>query len=80
MYVQNSPGRPWPGVAAPCWGKGRENAMSAKSDLQEAVQARLDKNPMDSRAMFARISFEVELEAGMNESLAAHKWLERLRA
>ena len=59
---------------------GRENAMSAKSDLQEAVQARLDKNPMDSRAMFARISFEEELEAGMNESLAAHKWLERLRA
>lgn len=54
--------------------------MNAKSDLEKAIQDRLDKNPADSRAMFARISFEEELEAGMRESLAAHKWLERLRA
>lgn len=80
MYVRNRPGRPLAGVAAPGGAKEGSNPVNAKSDLEKAIQDRLDKDPNDSRAMFARISFEEELEAGMRESLAAHKWLERLRA
>lgn len=50
-----------------------------RKTLEKEIEGRLRRNPADSRALFARISFEEELEAGIRESLAARRWMECLQ-
>lgn len=49
-----------------------------RMELESLIASRLRKNPMDGAALCADISFQEELDAGVRESLAAHKWLQKL--
>jgi hypothetical protein len=47
-------------------------------ELESIIASRLRRNPMDGAALCAEISFQEELEAGVRESVVAHKWLQKL--
>ena len=49
-----------------------------RMELESLVASRLRKNPMDGAALCADISFQEELNAGVRESLAANKWIQKL--
>ncbi len=49
-----------------------------RMELESIIASRLRRNPMDGAALCAEISFQEELEAGVRESVVAHKWLQKL--